>query len=115
MADAQDETQDQILGNINMPELELGPTEFDWQVKPPNYTLLESKFNLLDTSAFVIKLSFKAQEFLRLSYLVVHSFKDEKIQEDLPEDFELDQLVRKILISKPILKHTDINWSENNN
>lgn len=43
-----------------MPELELGPTEFDWQVKPPNYTLLESKFNLLDTSAFVIKLSFKA-------------------------------------------------------
>lgn len=59
----------------------------------------------------VIKALYNDQEFVRISYLVTHKFKDSELNDNIPEDFQFDQLKRIIKSTHPIIKTFDINWS----
>lgn len=63
---------------------------FNWKIKAPQYDKLECKFDLLDTTALVIKSFYNEQEFVRISYLVTHKFKDNELNENTPEDFQYE-------------------------
>ena len=63
---------------------------FNWKVKAPQYDKLGCKFDLLDTTALVIKSFYNEQEYVWISYLVTHKFKDNELNENTPEDFKYE-------------------------
>ena len=58
-----------------METVDLGANEFEWEIPAPNYKKLPDPFAIFDASAFVLKVSHKNKEFLRINYFVVHQYR----------------------------------------
>lgn len=63
----------------------MGPNEFEWEIKSPDYDQLEDQYEIFDTSAIMLIVSYKEKEFLRISYLIIHEYQSEENRENPPD------------------------------
>ncbi len=111
IANSDDTEKDQILDSLHMEALEYGTMMFEWEIPAPNYKLLDSEFDIFDTSALMIIVSFDKKEFFRCSYLLGHFYESEQNKENEPENVDWTDIKRKINLEKPIIKMNDIDWN----
>lgn len=94
-----------------MEEIERGANEFEWEVSAPNYQILSDPFSIFDTTAIVICVSNSGKEFLRINYLVTHSYDNEEMKENPPEEINWSRLIRVVNVEKPRINQLDIDWN----
>ena len=105
---------DQTLDSIQMEGVDYGVSEFDWELDAPDYTKLQSEFDIFDTSVIMILVYADGKEFFRCSYLTTHVYTNPAYEEDPPENVKWDEVERRINTKKPILAVSDIDWKSIN-
>lgn len=105
---------DQTLDSIQMEGVDYGVSEFDWELDAPDYTKLQSEFDIFDTSVIMILVYADGKEFFRCSYLTTHMYTNPAYEEDPPENVKWDEVERRINTKKPILAVSDIDWKSVN-
>lgn len=101
---------DQTLDSIEMEGVEYGVNEFDWELNAPDYTKLQSEFDIFDTSVIMVLVYASGKEFFRCSYLTTHMYTNPAYEDEPPENVKWDEIERRISTKKPILAISDIDW-----
>ena len=101
---------DQTLDTIQMEGVDYGVSEFDWEIDAPDYTKLESEFDVFDTSVIMILVYAGGQEFFRCSYLTTHVYTNPAYEEEPPDSVRWNELERRINTKKPIIAVSDVDW-----
>ena len=103
--------KDQILDTIEMEEVNYGAMMFEWEVNKPDYTKLDDEFDIFDTTAIMIIVTYEDKEFFRCSYLIRHQYCSKKNLDNEPEKVDWEDLERIVNIEKPVIKVGDIDWN----
>ena len=110
MGNSHDAKYDQELDSITMPGLEYGTSEFTWDINAPDYTKVPDMMDILDSTIVMIVATYKDQKFFRCSYLIRQYYNDEELQNNPPDDIQMDKLWREVNVDKPIIKLYELVW-----
>eukprot|EP00392_Amoebophrya_sp_AT5.2_P012979 g13090.t1 len=103
---------DQVLD-----ELEPGKRRVTLEGDPPNMEVIPSEARL-DIAGVVITAEYKGKEFFRIGWYLSHEHEDEDMNKDdgkhvlAGERIDWEKIVRRVDVSHPILKKTDIEWEK---
>jgi histone chaperone ASF1 len=68
------------------------------------------KSDLVGLTVMLLSCSYREREFVRVGYYVNNSYEDEALNENPPEQPELDKIKRSILAEKPRVTRFPISW-----
>ena len=81
----------------------------DISVDAPDPEKFRQKSEILGTSAMLVSVLYRRQEFFRCGYFVYNDYVDERIEKK-GEEIQVDKIVRSILIKKPRTILKEIMW-----
>ena len=109
---ADNEKYDQILDTVEIGPLKEGTMKFDFNVEnSPDYTKIP-KEDVLGVTAILLCCSYNNQEFFRVGYYLNNTYDNEQMNENPPDEIDINHIVRTILVDKPRITRFNINWDD---
>jgi len=99
---------DQQLDSFSIGPIPQGTMVFQILANPPDIGKIPRE-NIFDTTALLVSVTFKKQEFFRIGYFVSCCYQDPLLVEQQLDEVLVDKLFRSILTSKPIITSFSIN------
>ncbi len=66
--------------------------EFTLESKPPDFTKMPSKDDILGVTAIILNITYRGQEFFRVGYYVYNQYTDPLLIENDPEEIIIDKV-----------------------
>ena len=82
---------------------------FNTDSDPPDFSKIPNG-EILGTSAILISVSYKGQEFFRVGYYVVNEYIDNSVEP--PPQPQLDQIQRRVNCENPRIMRFEIDWDK---
>jgi histone chaperone ASF1 len=73
------------------------------------------KKDILGITALLLTCSYNNQEFFRVGYYLNNTYEDEEMNNNPPEEVQIDKLIRNILADKPRITKFNIDWDSTDN
>lgn len=109
---ADDPSFDQELGSVLIGPLQVGQMKFEFEADVvPDYKKIP-KEDVIGVTAIILTCSYNNQEFFRVGYYVNNIYQDQELNDNPPEDIQIDKITRYILSDKPRITKFNINWED---
>ena len=109
IGNADDEKFDQELESVEIGPLQLGTMKFKLEVPCPDHTKIPES-EILGVTAILLCCSYNGQEFFRCGYYLNNLYDNEDMNENPPEQVQVDRIVRSVLADKPRITKFNIDW-----
>lgn len=111
VASAEDHNQDQVLEEVDVGPVQVGPNQFQLPVNPPNIDQI-SNTDLIGVTVLLLTCSYLNHEFIRIGYYVNNEYRIEHDPENI-QNLQIDRnyLYHDILADEPRVTRIPIDWS----
>ena len=111
VASAEDHNQDQVLEEVDVGPVQVGPNQFQLPVNPPNMDQI-SNTDLIGVTVLLLTCSYLNHEFIRIGYYVNNEYRIEHDPENI-QNLQIDRnyLYHDILADEPGVTRIPIDWS----
>jgi histone chaperone ASF1 len=111
VASAEDHSQVQVLEEVDVGPVQVGPNQFQLPVNPPNMDQI-SNTDLIGVTVLLLTCSYLNHEFIRIGYYVNNEYRIEHDPENI-QNLQIDRnyLYHDILADEPGVTRIPIDWS----
>lgn len=108
---ASDSTQDQVLEEAEMEDIQPGQMKFVFEGGPPDVSKIQES-EVVGVTGVLVTCSYNAEEFFRVGYYVNNYYEEPELQENPPDKPLIDRLTRHILVEKPRVTKFQVQWDD---
>lgn len=87
----------------------VGVNSFEFEAAAPSSDKIPAT-DLLGVTVILLTASYADKEFIRVGYYVNNAYESEEMRENPPEEVDLTQVRREVLVSKPRVTRFNIKW-----
>jgi histone chaperone ASF1 len=106
---SESEKYDQILEDVLVGPIAVGPNEFVLTASPPDFSKIPPE-HLLGVTVILLICTYKEQEFIRVGYYVNNDYESEQDRENPPEKIQIEKVMRNVLVEQPRVTTHSIDW-----
>jgi len=107
---SESEQHDQILEDVLVGPVVLGPNEFEFIAPAPEYESIPSD-DVLGVTVVLLIASYKEREFIRVGWYVNNDYESQQDRENPPEKLAIERVMRNVLVEQPRVTTHSIDWS----
>ena len=102
---------DQLLEQFEIGPIRKGTVKFNFQAEAPNFKLVDKEY-IHGTTILLLEVSYKGQEFIRIGWYIHNAYTDPVLEDDPPEEVNLQLMQRYIVVDQPRLTKFSIDWNK---
>eukprot|EP00906_Rhabdomonas_costata_P003539 RCo005394 len=106
---SESEKYDQILEDVVVGPVTVGPNEFVLTAPAPDHTKIPPA-DVLGVTVILLICTYKDQEFIRVGYYVNNDYESEQDRENPPEKVVIEKVMRNVLVEQPRVTTHSIEW-----